>query len=70
MNACKSGSHIECVEVPQTGATLSRSVYDYNCAGELIRARHYGRWRAALLLFRLLASRVRRAVLISLRRDV
>jgi hypothetical protein len=71
MNDCVSDSHVQTVEVSQTGAIISRSVYYYSYAGELIRVRHYGprrgRWRAALLHFRLLA---RRAVLISLRRDV
>ena len=64
MNDSSSDSHIQNVEVPQTGAVISRSVYFYNCAGEFIRVRHYrprrNRLRAALLRFRLLASRARR----------
>jgi hypothetical protein len=63
MNGCNSDSRIQTVELAQTGAILSRSVYDYNCAGDLIRVRHYcpkfrrGRRWAAPLRLRLLARR-------------
>jgi hypothetical protein len=42
MSDCSSYSHIQSIEVPQTGAIISRSTYFYNSEGGFIRVRHYG----------------------------